>query len=102
MVHDNFFQQVYTVVQKIPTGKVATYGQVASLLGTRDARRIGHALHANPNEKTPCHRVVFANGGLAPGFAFGGPNEQKRRLELEGVGFLPHDMVDLASHLWKP
>lgn len=80
---------------------MATYGQVAALLGTRDARRVGHALHANPTHKTPCHRVVFANGALAPGYAFGGPNEQRRRLELEGVHFIDATHVDLRAHLWK-
>lgn len=98
----NFFENVYKTVQRIPAGKVATYGQIAALLGTRDARRIGHALHANPDHKTPCHRVVFADGRLAPGFAFGGPNEQKRLLQLEGVRLLPGDRVDLTSHLWHP
>jgi methylated-DNA-protein-cysteine methyltransferase-like protein len=101
-MNDNFFQQVYKVVQKIPAGKVATYGQVAKLLHTRDARRVGHALHANPDHKTPCHRVVFTDGRLAPGFAFGGPNEQKRLLQLEGVTFLPKDKVNLKKHLWNP
>jgi methylated-DNA-protein-cysteine methyltransferase-like protein len=102
MDEPNFFKQVYAIVQKIPAGRVATYGQIAALLGTRDARRIGHALHANPSQETPCHRVVFASGALAPGYAFGGPNEQRRKLELEGVGFVDNALVDLKTHLWKP
>ena len=101
MTYDNFFTEVYGIVRQIPAGKVSTYGQIASKLGTRDARRVGHALHANPTQETPCHRVVFMDGRLAPGFAFGGPNEQKRLLELEGVTFLPNGHVDLATHLWK-
>lgn len=97
MTKHNFFHQVYQVVQKIPSGKVATYGQIAKLLGTRDARRIGHALHANPSEETPCHRVVFADGSLAPGYAFGGPKEQLRKLELEGVQFTKGEKVNLTK-----
>jgi methylated-DNA-protein-cysteine methyltransferase-like protein len=83
-----FFQQVYEVVRGIPEGKVMTYGQVAKQIGTRDARRVGQALHANKNPDVPCHRVVFADGSLAPGYAFGGPEEQKKRLEKERVKFV--------------
>ncbi len=84
----NFFTQVYEIVKKIPPGRVMTYGGVAGAIGTRDARRVGQALHANkmPGE-IPCHRVVFADGGLAPGYAFGGLSEQKRKLIGEGVKF---------------
>lgn len=98
----NFFERVYGIVRRIPAGKVATYGIVADLIGTRDARRVGHALHANTDgSKTPCHRVVFSDGRLAPGYAFGGPDEQRRKLELEGVTFTS-DKVNLQIHLWSP
>jgi methylated-DNA-protein-cysteine methyltransferase-like protein len=49
----------------------------------------------------PCHRIVFADGSLAPGFAFGGADEQQRMLEAEGVGFLPNGKVDLRQYLWE-
>lgn len=102
LVTKNFFEKVYEVVQKIPPGYVATYTLIADILDTRDARRVGHALHANPDGfKTPCHRVVFSDGKLAPGYVFGGPNEQRRRLELEGITF-NDEKVNLSSHLWRP
>ncbi|MBR9676952.1 MGMT family protein [Candidatus Woesearchaeota archaeon] len=83
-----FFDKVYSIVQKIPRGKVITYGQIAKKLQTRNARLIGFALNKNPNnKKTPCHRVVFADGSLAPGFIFGGPKKQKKLLQVEGVKF---------------
>jgi methylated-DNA-protein-cysteine methyltransferase related protein len=82
-----FFDQVYEIVKKIPKGKVMTYGQVAKAIGSRDARRVGHALHANKSSDVPCHRVVFADGRLATGFAFGGAEVQKKRLIEEGVVF---------------
>lgn len=95
---DGFFEKVYTLVRKIPKGKVTTYGEIARALGTRDARRVGQALHANPSgDKTPCHRVVNKDGRLAPGYAFGGPNEQKDRLLSEGVSFLDEVHVDLKK-----
>jgi methylated-DNA-protein-cysteine methyltransferase related protein len=81
------FEDVYKVVKTIPAGKVMTYGQVAAAVGTRDARRVGQALHANKDRNVPCHRVVFADGRLAPGYAFGGAEEQKKKLLAEGVEF---------------
>ncbi len=79
------FEKVYQVVRKIPVGKVATYGQVAQIVGTTP-RVVGFALHANPFEgDVSCHRVVNRFGGLADSFAFGGRNEQKMRLATEGV-----------------
>lgn len=91
----NFFDRVYEVVKKIPEGKVMTYGQVAEAIGTRDARRVGHALHANRDPKVPCHRIVNKDGRLAPGYAFGGPNEQRNRLLAEGVKFRNENHVKM-------
>ncbi|AKV55117.1 o6-methylguanine-dna methyltransferase Ogt [Bifidobacterium actinocoloniiforme DSM 22766] len=87
----SFFDRVYAVVQRIPEGMVATYGQVAALAGRpRSARYVGYALHSNPTPgEVPCHRVVFRDGSLAPGFAFGGPERQRELLEGEGVAFKP-------------
>lgn len=72
-----------------------TYGQIAKLIGTRDARRVGHALHANKNPEVPCHRVVNKDGRLAPNYAFGGCFEQKARLLNEGVGFADENHVKM-------
>ena len=99
-----FFDRVYQFVKLVPSGKVVTYGQVARAIGApRCARQVGYALHASPGAAggVPCHRVVFADGSLAPGFAFGGPGEQRRMLEAEGVGFLPDGRVDMARFAWE-
>ena len=76
---DNFFEKVYDVVRLVPKGKVTTYGQIAKFLGhPRMSRQVGWALHQNPYPgDVPCHRVVFADGSLARGFAFGGEGEQQ-------------------------
>ena len=94
----NFFEKVWREISKIPSGKVATYGQIARIVGTKDSRRVGHALHANKDRKVPCHRVVFADGSLAPSYAFGGAGEQKKQLLAEGVKFVG-EKVDLEKHL---
>lgn len=94
-----FFTQVYSLVQQIPEGRVTTYGDIARALGTRDARRIGHALHANPSgDTTPCHRVVAKDGRLSESYAFGGSLEQYAKLANEGVTFIDRNHVDLTHH----
>lgn len=97
----NLNLSVYEVVRKIPQGKVATYGQIAELLGNpRLSRQVGWALHANKSSDVPCHRVVNREGRLAPNFAFDGAVEQRRRLEAEGVTF-KDQLVNLEKHLWN-
>lgn len=92
----NFREEVYVAVRKIPAGSVATYGEIALMVGRPGAARaVGNALHANPYEWgssdvprelwVPCHRVVAADGSLADRFGFGGVEEQRVRLMAEGV-----------------
>lgn len=97
-----FFSRVYEVVRQIPEGCVATYGQVAKLVGEpRKARFVGYALHSNPEPGViPCHRVVFADGRICEGFAFGGAEVQRQLLEDEGVVFLDDNHVDLRESRW--
>ena len=104
MADKDFFQRAYDIVRQVPEGRVATYGPVARMMGEpRKARDVGLAMPSSPGMKggVPCHRIVFADGGLAPGFAFGGADEQRRMLEAEGVGFLPNGKVDLRQYLWE-
>ncbi len=97
---EGFFERVYQMVEQVPEGMVATYGQIAKLVGEpRRARYVGYALHVNPRPGIiPCHRIVFADGRLAPGFAFGGPEAQRELLEAEGVSVLTAGRVDLSAN----
>lgn len=85
----SFFERVYSVVKQIPCGKVATYGDIARILGNvKLSRQVGWALHANPTpDEVPCYRVVFKDGSLSEAFAFGGINRQRELLVKEGVKF---------------
>ena len=85
----NTFEKIYSVVKEIPKGRVASYGQVALMAGNpRWSRVVGYALHSNPSPgEIPCHRVVFSDGRLSKGFAFGGEEVQRALLEGEGVTF---------------
>ncbi|HOM01861.1 MAG TPA: MGMT family protein [Acetivibrio sp.] len=100
----SYFEKVYEIVKKIPYGKVATYGQIARMLGTpRSAKIVGWALHKNPYYgEVPCHRVVNRNGEISSGFAFGGPFEQKKLLEQEGIIFDESGKINLKKYLWNP
>jgi methylated-DNA-protein-cysteine methyltransferase-like protein len=97
---DGFFARVYARVRRIPRGRVATYGQVALWLGVpRGARAVGWALRAlDPRlqRQVPWHRVVGSGGRISPRPG-GGPEEQRRRLRAEGVGFRA-GRVDMSRH----
>ena len=97
-----FFEQVYEVVKTIPGGKVATYGQIARMLGQpRKAKFVGWALHVNPSPGViPCHRVVNRFGQLSGAFAFGGQDEQKRLLSCEGIIFNEDGTINLELFQW--
>ncbi|MDE6189456.1 MAG: MGMT family protein [Clostridia bacterium] len=99
----SFYDEVYSVVIKIPKGKVATYGQIARLLDSpRASRAVGYALHFNPSPIViPCHRVVNRDGRLAPAFAFGGQEVQAKLLSDEGVTVNDDFTVDLSKYLWE-
>lgn len=100
----NSFERIYAVVQQIPRGKVATYGQIARLAGnSRWSRVVGYALHANPDpDGIPCYRVVDRNGCTSKAFAFGGEDRQRALLEADGIPFLPDGRVDLSACQWDP
>jgi O-6-methylguanine DNA methyltransferase len=96
-----FTEKVYEVTREIPRGKVATYWQIALLVGSpKAARAVGMAMAKNPDvPNTPCHRVVTADGALH-GYSGGEGIPTKRKMLLsEGVQF-KNDKVDLSSSLW--
>ncbi len=97
-MEDRLVFEVLSVVEEIPYGKVATYGQIASLIGReRNARLVGRILHySGQSGSFPCHRVVDHRGRTSPGW-----QEQRSLLEAEGVRFLPNGMVDLKHFRWE-
>ena len=95
-------RRIYNAVKKIPKGKVATYGQVATLAGNpKMSRAVGNALHKNPDPAgIPCYRVVNAKGELSGEFAFGGPGAQQKLLEADGIEVVD-GKVDLKKYGWR-
>jgi methylated-DNA-protein-cysteine methyltransferase-like protein len=71
------YERVYEIVEKIPKGKVTTYGEIGKKLHITP-RVVGFALHANPDgQLVPCHRVVNKEGRVAPGYALAGKGYRK-------------------------
>lgn len=101
-IDENFYQNVYAEVAKIPPGKVASYGKIAELAGYPGAyREVGIAMsQAASKEPLPYHRVVYKNGALAPDYSFGGPDRQKQLLLEEGITFRSNDLINMEKHSW--
>lgn len=95
------YDQIYTLVRRIPRGRVTTYGRLALLAGHPRAARIAGQAMARAPAGLPCHRVLYGDGRLSPADVFGGEGIQRRLLEAEGVPFLPDGRVDLARVLWR-
>ena len=98
IVTEDLIYEILSAVEEIPEGRVATYGQIAHLIGRdKNARLVGNVLRcAEEYGDYPCHRVVNHSGRLAPNFP-----EQKNRLLAEGVAFKNDSCVDLQKHGWE-
>lgn len=89
--------EILSAVGEIPKGKVASYGQIAALIGReKNARLVGRVLKMSAfYGDFPCHRVVNHAGRTAPGWA-----QQRSLLENEGVEFNPNGCVDMKRFMW--
>lgn len=96
---ENLIYQVLSAVEEIPCGRVATYRQIAELVGRdNNSRLVGKILSmADMYGQYPCHRVVNHAGRLVPGWA-----EQAELLAAEGVALKDEKHVDLKKYQWKP
>ena len=97
-MNDGLVYEILSAVAEIPAGKVASYGQVARLIGReKNARLVGRVLSLSAYYGDyPCHRVVNSAGRLAPHFP-----EQRMLLEAEGVTFLANSCVDMKKCQWE-
>lgn len=94
---EDLVYEVLSLIGEIPPGRVASYGQIARLIGReKNARLVGRVLsRAEFYGDYPCHRVVNHRGRTAPGWA-----EQRILLENEGIGFLKNGLVDMKHFQW--
>ncbi|AFY28555.1 MGMT family protein [Cyanobium gracile] len=101
----SFDHRVYAMVAHIPSGQLATYGQVAELIGAWGcARQVGWALRRLPlPSPVPWHRVVNAQGRIAMSPGREGSDWMQRELLLaEGIAVAPDGRLPLAQHRWHP
>jgi len=99
----NRYAQIWSVIRKIPRGRVATYGQIAELAGLEGhARQVGYALHNLPERSdVPWHRVVNSRGEISPRSAGDSHELQKFLLEEEGVEFDLRGRLELKKFQWR-
>nr|WP_317448329.1 MGMT family protein [uncultured Sellimonas sp.] len=97
VIQEDLIYEILSVVEEIPEGNIATYGQIAKLIGReKNARLVGKVLGmASSYGEYPCHRVVNHAGRLVPEW-----REQKLLLEEEGVPFKDENHVDLKLCRW--
>jgi methylated-DNA-protein-cysteine methyltransferase-like protein len=91
-------EAVYDIVKHIPEGKVATFGEIAALMGQpQKSAHVAVAMKGAARRVLPGHRVVFSDGGLVPGWT-----EQAEMLEAEGVVMKKNGRVDMEKSAWRP
>lgn len=99
VLNPEIIKSVLVIVDEIPSGRVATYGQIARLIGRpKNARLVGKILSQSEHYggKHPCHRVVNAAGRLAPGW-----EDQRHLLWAEGVDLKANGCVNLKYYQWE-
>ena len=98
------WQRIWRAVERIPRGRVATYGQIAELAGLAGrARQVGYALAALPDgSRVPWQRVVNARGEVSARASFDGAPRQRLLLIEEGIVFDAAGRIDLERFRWRP
>jgi methylated-DNA-protein-cysteine methyltransferase related protein len=95
-------ERIYAVVKRIPKGKVATYGQIARIVGRCTARMVGYAMAATPEgSRVPWQRVINSQGMISARSHSDGDVRQRVLLEKEGVKFDAKGRVDLTVFQWQ-
>jgi methylated-DNA-protein-cysteine methyltransferase-like protein len=97
------YERIYGIVNLIPRGRVATYGQIAAMAGRCTPRMAGYVMAALPAERDiPWHRVINAKGMVSPRSGDDSHGLQRVMLEAEGVVFDHRERVNLSVFGWRP
>ncbi|MEC9012095.1 MAG: MGMT family protein [SAR324 cluster bacterium] len=95
------YQQIHEIIRLIPSGKVATYGQIAEIVGGCTARMVGYAASSIPlNSDIPWQRVINYKGGISQRKSGSGGLLQQKLLEAEGIKFDNSGRTDLEHYRW--
>ena len=103
VVTAGFHERVYDMVSRVPRGRVSTYGDIATLLGSpRVARHVGFALAALADPTVPWHRIINARGQISFKGDTVRAEQQRARLEAEGITFTDSGkVVDFKGLRWQ-
>ena len=107
-----YFAIVWKIVKQIPEGRVSTYGQIASMIPPPNGvdpeayrrlapRWVGTAMRATPNATIPWQRVINSQGMISLPAGSRAAEEQRRRLEMEGIVFDKRGRIDLQTYGWE-
>ena len=97
----SIYQRICLLVQQIPAGQVATYGQIAALTGNCTARMVGYAMAAlDGSAAVPWQRVVNAQGKISPRADSQSTASQRLRLMEEGIVFDATGRINLRRYRW--
>ena len=92
------YDRIYEFIRQIPPGKVATYGQIAKIVGECTPRMVGYALAAlKPGSDVPWQRVINSQGKISLRNDGSESIEQRLLLESEGIYFNDKGIVDLEN-----
>jgi methylated-DNA-protein-cysteine methyltransferase-like protein len=96
------FNLILNTVRKIPRGKVATYGQIATIVGTQNPRLVGYALASlNENTDVPWFRVINSQGKISFPYNSKAYKIQHSLLTKEGVRFSDRRIINLNEFGWS-
>ncbi len=101
-IEGKLFNNILDIVKQIPKGKVATYGQIATIAGTQNPRLVGFAL-ATLKEDTeiPWFRVINSKGKISFPEQSDGFKIQYSLLQNEGILFDAKNRINLKQYGWK-
>ena len=96
------YQTIHRIISLIPSGKVATYGQIAEIVGGCTARMVGYAASViQQDSNIPWQRVINYKGGISQRRSVSGVLFQQKLLEAEGIKFNQHGRIDLKHDCWE-
>ena len=98
MTNYALYEKIYTAAEQIPHGMVASYGDIAAIVGGGcDARTVGYALNEMPQNRPsiPWQRIVNKQGGISTRGLL-----QRQLLEDEGIQFDAQDRVVMSRFHW--
>lgn len=102
---NDFYRSVFSIVRKIPYGKVCTYGDIAEHIGAKSSSRmVGYAMNLSHqfDSNLPAHRVVNRNGMLTGKYHFGSPTLMQQLLESEGLIIKEDKIINFTENRWYP